>query len=407
MGILGKAFGVKRTWDVVRRLWRPDVVTLDLEKELEALRVKVPAPVFWLFGKTQSGKTSLIRYLTGAEDAAIGNGFRPCTRTSRVYPFPTPEVPVLTFLDTRGADEPGYDPAEDIAAFDAQAHLTIVTCRLTDFAHGGVRDALGKVRRANRKRPVVLALTCLHEPRPQDQHPQPYPFDPLAVKEGEPPAVTGPVPDDVARLVREQTAQFEGLVDRVVPVDLTRPEEGYADPNYGGETLKRVLIDALPGAYRSTFARVTEVTTHLKDLHLRHAMPIILSYSSLAATAGAVPIPFADLLLLPAIQAKMVHSLGALYGQPLTATRFLEAATSLGMGLLARQAVREVVKFIPFVGSAAGAALAGASTYALGRAFCQYYQDVHEGHVPNPQALRKLYQEQLAAAERAWFTASR
>jgi uncharacterized protein (DUF697 family) len=91
----------------------------------------------------------------------------------------------------------------------------------------------------------------------------------------------------------------------------------------------------------------------------------------------------------------------------MTATRFLEAAASLGMGLLARQAVREVVKFIPFVGSAAGAALAGASTYALGRAFCQYYQDVHEGHVPNPQALRKLYQDQLAAAERAWFTAAR
>ena len=57
---------------------------------------------------------------------------------------------------------------------------------------------------------------------------------------------------------------------------------------------------------------MTEVTTHLKDLHLRHAMPIILSYSSLAATAGAVPIPFADLLILPAIQGKMVHALGTL-----------------------------------------------------------------------------------------------
>jgi uncharacterized protein (DUF697 family) len=397
--------GLRRAWQALRHLWRPDLAALDLEKELTDLRVKVPAPVFWLFGKTQSGKTSLIRYLTGAEDAAIGNGFRPCTRTSRVYPFPTPDVPVLTFLDTRGVDEPGYDPAEDIAAFDAQAHLTVVTCRLTDFAHGGVRDALRKVRDANRKRPVVLALTCLHEPHPQDQHPQPYPFDPLAVTPGEPPAVTGPVPEDVARLVREQTAQFAGLVDRVVPVDLTRPEEGYADPNYGGEALKRVLLDALPGAYRATFARVTEVTTHLKDLHLRHAMPVILSYSTLAATAGAVPIPFVDLLILPAIKAKMVHALAALYGQPMTATRFLEAATSLGMGLLARQAVREVAKFIPYVGSAAGAALAGASTFALGRAFCEYFQRVHEGHVPDPQALKKLYQDQLAAAEKAWFTA--
>src|SRR5579885_932886 len=220
--------GLRRAWQAVRRVWNPVGPTADLDKELADLRAKVPAPVFWLFGKTQSGKTSLIRYLTGAEDAAIGNGFRPCTRTSREYPFPNPDVPILTFLDTRGVDEPDYDPAEDIAAFDARAHLLVVTCRLTDFAHGGVRDALGKIRKANPKRPAVLVLTCLHEPHPQDQHPQPYPFDPLSVRAGEPPAVTGQVPEDVARLVKEQTAQFEGLVDRVVPVDLTKPEEGYA-----------------------------------------------------------------------------------------------------------------------------------------------------------------------------------
>ena len=394
--------GLTDTWKIVRRLWSGDVPP-DLEADLAALRLKVPAPTFWLFGKTQSGKTSLIRYLTGAEDAAIGNGFRPCTRTSRTYPFPTPEVPVLTFLDTRGVDEPGYDPAEDIAAFDAQAQLVIVTSRLTDFAHGHVRDALAKIRDANRSRPVVLALTCLHELDPQSQHPQPYPFDPLAVPAGEPPAVTGTAPEDLVRLVREQTKQFEGLVDRVVPIDLTRPEEGYADPAYGGEVLKKVLIESLPGAYRATFARLTDVTASLKDIHLKHAMPVILGYSSMAATAGALPVPFLDLVLLPAIQARMVQALGKLYGQEMTAARFLETAASAGLGLLARQAIREVVKFIPFVGSAAGAALAGASTYALGRSFVLYYQAVHDGHVPSPEMLRKVYRDQLGAAEKVWL----
>jgi uncharacterized protein (DUF697 family) len=386
----------------VRNLWAPSAPP-DLEPTFAELRSQVPTPVFWLFGKTQSGKTSIVRYLTGADDAAIGNGFRPCTRTSRMFPFPSEEAPLLTFLDTRGVDEPGYDPAEDIAAFDAQAHLLLVTSRVSDFAHGGVRDALAKIRDANRHRPVVLALTCLHEPHPQDQHPQPYPFDPLAVPAGQPPAVTAAAPDDVLRLIREQTEQFEGLIDRVVPLDLTRPEEGYADPNYGGEALKRVLLDSLPGAYRATFARATTVSDALKDLHLKRAMPVILGYSSLAATAGGFPIPFVDLIVLPAIQTKMIHALASTYGQPATATRFLEAAASLGMGLLARQAIRELVKFIPFVGAAAGAALAGASTYALGRAFCQYYQDVHQGHVPDAAALKKLYHEQMGAAERAWF----
>src|SRR5262245_48468401 len=182
----------KRTWRAVRNFWKPRTPA-DLEPAFADLRAQVPTPVFWLFGKTQSGKTSIVRYLTGADDATIGNGFRPCTRTSRMFPFPSEEAPLVTFLDTRGVDEPGYDPAEDIAAFDAQAHLLLVTSRVTDFAHGGVRDSLAKIREANPQRPVVLALTCLHEPNPQDQHPQPYPFDPLVL----PPAVTGPAPDDL------------------------------------------------------------------------------------------------------------------------------------------------------------------------------------------------------------------
>src|ERR1700693_6311827 len=90
----------------------------ELHDRLEHLRQKTPVPVFWLYGKTQSGKTSLVRYLTGAEDADIGPGVNPCPSFSRRYEFPTPEAPLLTFLDTRGVDEAGYDAAEDLARFD-------------------------------------------------------------------------------------------------------------------------------------------------------------------------------------------------------------------------------------------------------------------------------------------------
>src|SRR5919198_3761277 len=104
------------------------------------------APVFWLLGKTQSGKTSVIKYLTGADQAEIGRGFRPCTRLSREYQFPTAEAPLITFLDTRGLDEPGYDPAEDLAALDPLAHVVVVTAKATDFAQGNVRAALEPIR---------------------------------------------------------------------------------------------------------------------------------------------------------------------------------------------------------------------------------------------------------------------
>src|SRR5207245_4792870 len=63
-----------------------------LNERLEKLRRRAPIPVIWLFGKTQSGKTSIIKYLTGADDAEVGEGFRPCTRFSREFQFPTPEA---------------------------------------------------------------------------------------------------------------------------------------------------------------------------------------------------------------------------------------------------------------------------------------------------------------------------
>src|SRR2546429_5117759 len=103
-----------------------------LQKRLKHLRDRMPVPVFWLLGKTQSGKTSLIKYLTGADRAEIGKGFQACTRFSEEYHFPTAETPLLSFLDTRGLDEPGYDASVDLAQFNSRAHVVIVTVRVLD-----------------------------------------------------------------------------------------------------------------------------------------------------------------------------------------------------------------------------------------------------------------------------------
>ena len=92
-----------------------------------AERARHFAPVVWLLGKVQSGKTSIIRELTQATDAEIGAGFAACTKTAQVFDFPA-AAPIIRFLDTRGLDEPGYDPAEDKRRyFVTPSGLTIVT----------------------------------------------------------------------------------------------------------------------------------------------------------------------------------------------------------------------------------------------------------------------------------------
>src|SRR5262245_16388570 len=185
----------------------------EVEERLNKLRERVPVPVFWLFGKTQSGKTTLIKYLTGAADAEIGQGFRPTTRFSREYDFPDAEAPLITFLDTRGVDEPGYDPAEDLAKFDATAHVVVVTIKATDHAVENMVAHLRRIRESRTERPILLVPTCLHEAYPQQQHPQPYPF---VGPRGELPPEAN-VPEALRATLDEQRRRFEGLYDWFVP----------------------------------------------------------------------------------------------------------------------------------------------------------------------------------------------
>ena len=389
-------------WEKLKGVFGPKMSEEELKGHLDRLRDKAPVPVLWLLGKTQSGKTSLIRYLTGAERAEIGRGFQPCTRFSSKYSFPTEQAPLLSFLDTRGLGEPGYDAGEDIARFNDEAHAILVVVRLLDHAQESLIAALRRVRAARVKRPVVLVLTTLHEAYPQQQHPQPYSFGP----DGELPAEAPQMLAGAAQSLAEQKRRFAGLVDRVVVVDLTPTEEGFEEPNYGGERLREVLLDVLPASQGQTLRTLEAAQHDLQDAFAAKATPTIAAYSTLAATAGAVPVPVVDLVLISSVQTRMIYDLANLYGQPMTTQRLGELAGALGLGLLGRQAGRSLIKVIPGIGSVlgsvAGGALAAASTYALGKAFCYYYRAVLQGHVPNTEDLRRYYRAELNQAEDAW-----
>src|SRR3990167_7726302 len=106
---------LSRVWE---RVAAPKVSENRLNQCLQQIRRDLPAPVFWLLGKAQSGKTSIIRAIPGSSRAEIGGGFRPCTRTAPVYSFPTEDDCLVRFLDTRGLGEVAYDPAEDIGVLE-------------------------------------------------------------------------------------------------------------------------------------------------------------------------------------------------------------------------------------------------------------------------------------------------
>lgn len=366
----------------------------EYRRQRERLLHRAPVPVFWLFGKTGSGKTSIVKYLTGAERAEIGSGYRPQTQYSEQYDFPTAEAPLARFLDTRGLGETRYDPREDIERFSASTHVMLVTVRVMDHALTEVLEPLRLIRRAVPDRPVLLALTCLHEAYPGQPHPPREAFDS--------PDGSAALPDDLQRSLAAQQARFAGLVDRVVPLDLTPEEDGFDPPDWGGPQLKRALVELLPAAYRQTLLTLLDAMASLRDLNDRRAMPLVIGHSILAATAAAVPVPWLDIPVVAAIQSHLMYRLASVYGRQWDMRALLEMAGPIGGRLLARQIVRSTLKFIPFVGSAANAAMAYGYTYGLGKACGWYFGQVRQGNAPSAEELEHIWRDQLVQAAQMW-----
>lgn len=382
------------------------------EEQRRDLLKKTPIPVFWLFGKTGSGKTSIVRYLTGATQAEIGNGYRPQTRTSAQYDFPTSEAPIVRFLDTRGLGETGYDPTDDIKQFDAATHVVLVVARVTDHALQDIVEPLRAIRAARPTRPIVLVLTCLHEAYPFEQHPELDPFAAVAADDGLPAQSIRPefklMPSaltnltELRRHLAEQEQRFSGLVDWIVPIDLTLPEDGFHQPEFGGNRLDETLIEVLPAACRQTLLHLDDVRQSLQDLTERHALPTIIAYSSLAATAAATPLPWVDIPAVMGIQTRLVYLLADLYDQKMNAEMLLQMTGAVAGRLALRFAVKAPLKFIPFVGQTANAAMAFAYTFSLGKACCWYFGEIRAGHIPLPEELNKVWGEQLEEAVSVW-----
>lgn len=377
-------------WRVIRRVVLSPEPDSGRDAEIAEL-ARGRAPVVWLLGKVQAGKTSIIRALTGHPDAEIGRGFKPCTRSARVFDFP-PDVPAIRFLDTRGLGEADYDPAEDLAELESRAHAVLAVARAMDPDQARVLEVLRAVRRRHPDWAIVVAQTSLHEGYATGaDHP---PYEQLD---------HAPGLDDLRRSLAQQRIAFEALPGsgavHAVPVDLTRPEEGYNDPAYGFEA----LLDALERAGTEGMDVI------LRDLAARRpgtpsgqARPHVLGYALAAAAADVLPV--VGLVTVPTIQGKLLHSLARIYGVSWERQTLRRFAASLGTRTLAgiglSLSARQLAKLVPIYGQTFGAAAASATsfsvTYALGKAAC-HYLDTLRGSTGTEEVAR-VYRESLREA---------
>lgn len=390
-----------RLWDAIVN---PRVPEQELHDALTGIRRQLPTPVIWLLGKAQSGKSSIVRTLTGVGSVEIGQGFKPCTRTAALYSFPSDDDCLLRFLDTRGLGEVGYDPTDDMNVLADQAHVLMVVVKALDHAYEPLLAVLEEVLARHPRWPVVVAQTCLHEGyvRPEDGHPRPYPFRQFPLPER---VVGEQVPEGLARALAYQREwfsrqSFRGVHVQFVPIDFTCGEDGLEPVDYGVDALWEALEAALPMGLRGMMEQFREGRRALRDQHFRVAHPHILSHALAAGLAVGLPVPWVDVPLVVAIQAKLFHALAGIYHQEVTAQRVAEVAGGMGLGFAGRLGLRELLKFVPGIGAAAAALYAAASTYALGCAFCAYFSFARSGDVPPAGMLRRLYEDEFRRARK-------
>ena len=212
------------------------------------------------------------------------------------------------------------------------------------------------------------------------------------------------MPHELARSLAAQRQWFADEPVRFVPLDFTFADHGqrvYEPADYGLDALWEAIEAAVPLGLREMVRNNIEVRKRLHDTYFDTAHPHILVYAGAAGGAGAIPLPYIDVPVVLAIQAKLFQTIGAIYGQPMNVQQMATIASGLGIGYLARFGVRELAKLIPLpgVGSAISGAFAAASTYGLGIALCEYFGHVLDGNVPDAKMFRGWYQEAFAAAK--------
>src|SRR5256886_7248801 len=116
-----------------------------------------------------------------------------------------------------------------------------------------------------------------------------------------------------------------------------------------------------------------------RDRHaqLHVAQMLIKSTTAICSAVGAQPIPLADMPILTSLQLLMVSGIMYISGRERSlraATEFIAAlGANVGAGMLLREGARAMLKFFPGWGNVVCGMVAGAGTYAIGRAASAFF----------------------------------
>jgi uncharacterized protein (DUF697 family) len=205
----------------------------------------------------------------------------------------------------------------------------------------------------------------------------------------------------VERVFKTIQQDFNEFCDRSVLIDFTLEEDGLNPIFYGLEAFTEALAELLPEAESRTIYQLLDnnVSEELGSLYRETARRYLVAFSTMAATLAVVPLPFATMPVLTALQISLVGLLGKLYGQTLSPSQAGGIASAIAGGFFAQAIGRELIKFIPGFGSLIAASWAAAYTWSLGEGACVYFGDLMGGKKPDPNKIQSVMRESFASAK--------
>jgi uncharacterized protein (DUF697 family) len=197
------------------------------------------------------------------------------------------------------------------------------------------------------------------------------------------------------RSLKFQQQELSDWTREFVAVDLTQPNDGYIDSNYGLEALWQKIEMLLPTSLHALIQGTPSLHRTLQDVHSQSAHPQIIAHSLLAGGVELLPIPLVSLPMVASIQARMFQALASIYRQQVSWRSFVDFLIAIGLGMMLHIGGRELIKFIPVYGTIVSSLYTAAATYALGKTMCLYLHHQRLGSLPKVDELREIYESQF------------
>lgn len=333
-----------------------------------------------VFGKTGSGKSTLVNAIFGQERALTGLG-KPITKGLMYYRH---EDGFLGIYDSEGFETGTAGDVilrglrdlvtrQDALPIDERIHGAWYAVRWSDRRFETAQADFVR-QLADLGLPVIVVLTQVPT-RDGQPHPDAIAFAEYIESLGLP--IFGPV--------RLTNALADTFTDA---------------PTFGLQELLDSTYLAAPDAARNalTAAQVVDIERKKKA-----AAGIVRQSAAAAAVIGATPIPFADAALLIPTQITMIARITAAYGLPPSKSRALAIAGSVvltgGATMVGRFAVTNLLKFVPG-GVVAGSAISGTVAAALTKTVGAAWSRVCEVAVTLPGPERAAFLDSNSVAER-------